>query len=119
MTLSGLLASDVSKLLNADDFASTVTYVKPDGSTKSITAVVFNERKEEYEQDGVISIRRTLSISFATSGITSLNSRGTFTISGSEWSITPTIDKDDYITSVELVRHELQEQARPDYRLRR
>lgn len=118
MGLSELLSADVVYLINTDDFAQSVTYTEPDGTTTTLDAVVYDERTEQQERDGVFTYRRMRSVSFATTDLTTVNARGTMTIGGTEYSITPQIQKNDQITTVELERHEIAEHVRPGYRTR-
>lgn len=116
MTFREMLAADMTTLTDADVFGESVTYVTPSGAETSLAAVVFDERTETPENNGVSTKKRMRDCTFPTSSVSSVNLRAKVQIGSVDWSIEQVVFRDDTQTTVLLVRHEVQENTRPRYR---
>ena len=116
MALSDLLASDCTALFATSDFAESVTYTAPDGEQTALTCVVFSEYTEDEERLGINTRKRMRGCAINRSELSSINQQATITIGTVEYAINRVLSEDDYITTVELERHELIENTRPGYR---
>jgi hypothetical protein len=116
MTLKDLIAADVSVFLNTDDFADSITYREPDGAETSCTAVIYDSLTEQRDVRGIATIVTTRNVTVSNEDIPVVNMRGLVIISDVEWSISQVIYDDGTLKTLELQRHELHENTRPNYR---
>lgn len=116
MGLSTLLASDMAKLINTDDFGESATYTDPNGQTTALTVVLFGEQTETPEQEGIKTKLRTVQCTWSVATLSDVNLKATISVNGQDWSVAQLEYQDDQQVSVRLERHELMEHTRPGYR---
>ena len=116
MGLQDLLASDMSVLLNTDEFGSSATYVEPSGAETELTVVLYPEATETPESNGIKTKKRIRECSWSAATLSDVNRKATLRISGVDWSIAEVVYADEYQIGVRLERHELHEHTRPNYR---
>ena len=118
MTLRDLMAADMARFTDADEFGSTVTYITPDGTETELECVLFGERTETPEVEGITTKLRIQKCTWAAADLSPVNLRATMDISGVEWAIAGVEYADNQQITVRLERRELMEHTRPNYRRR-
>ena len=118
MTFREMLAADMQTLMDADVFGESVTYVDPDGTETTLAAVLFDERTETPEADGIATKKRMRECTFPTATMSSVNLRAKVQVGSVDWALEQIVFRDDTQTTIMLVRHEVQENTRPRYRRR-
>ena len=116
MTLADQMQADMARLISTDDFATTVTYITPNGIETELTAVLFGKRSEQMDKEGVNTIIHTQDCTWATSDLDSVNLKATIEAESLEWAIADIVYRDDYQTTVRLQRVTLHEQTRSRFR---
>lgn len=116
MALTDLMSADVTRLIATGDGAKSIVYEEPDSTRTAITANVWESMTEQRDVRGIVTFVTPCIVTFASSAVTSINMRATILIDDVEYAIVRVIYRDDYITSLELQRHELHEHTRPGYR---
>jgi len=81
-----------------------------------LTVVLLSEYTEDVERLGIITRKRLRGCVVNRSELDTINQQATITVGETEYAINRVMSEDDYVTVLELARHELQEQARPGYR---
>jgi len=118
MTFQEQLAADMERLIDTDYFGSAVTYITPAGEETAVTAVLFDERTEMPESNGITTKLRIRECTWAAASLADVNLRAKVRISGVDWAIAQLVYRDEYQVTVRLERHELYEHTRPDFRRR-
>lgn len=118
MTFQDMLAADLVHLTDTDYFGSSATYTDPSGQTTALTVVLFEERTESPENNGIKTKLRIRDCTWSSADLSTVNRRGKLTIDSVEWAIAEVVFQDERQVSVRLERHELHEHTRPEYRRR-
>lgn len=121
MSLADRLATDLTKLMNSNEFgtSSTVKYMTGDGQSTTLTnCILFEESTERQERDGLTVKIRFKQVCWPAAEISDVNEIGSVDIDGEKWSIATTPLNDGVQVVVQLEIHEIMEHARPGYRRR-
>lgn len=118
MTFAEQLAADMAKMIDSDYFGSSATYVAPSGEETPLSVVLFDEKTETPENNGIKTKLRWRECTWAAATLADVNLRAKVRIGSDDWAISQLVYRDDYQVTVRLERHELYEHTRPDFRRR-
>jgi hypothetical protein len=119
MGLQDLITADLGLFFNTDEFGSSVSYREPNGIETDTTAVLFDRRTELRDVKGVSILYQVMACLLNKADVPLIDIRGVMVINETEWAIsgsTPVLYEDDEVMTVQLERHQLREQTRPEYR---
>lgn len=115
MTFREMLAADMQSMMDTDVWGESVAYVEGTQET-TLSAVLFGERVETPESNGITTKKRIREITFATADLPTYSLRGSIRLGTVDWSIESVAFKDDVQTTLVIVRNELHDATRPGYR---
>jgi hypothetical protein len=100
--------------------SESVTYRDADGTETTLTATVTEESVERRDTQNGIEVVRKRTCSLLNPSITTVNSRGTIKVSGTEYSVTDCSFKDEAHSMMvfQIERQESGEKSREGYRRR-
>jgi len=118
MAFKDQLAADLVHLMDTDYFGSSATYIEPSGQQTELSVVLFEERTETPDNNGITTKLRAREITWSAADLSEVNLRAKVRIGSVDWAISQIVYHDDYQVKVRLERHELFEHTRPEYRRR-
>jgi len=118
MSFRDMLQADMDVLINTDVFAEAATYQDPSGTNTSISVVLHPEMTETQDTSGIKTKLRIRDCTWDAATLSDVNLRATICVNSQDWAIADLVYQDDEQVTVRLERHELMEQAKPNYRRR-